>query len=294
MLRSLVGSEMCIRDRYQRRVRGFIAAIMSIKSAMVLLALIALATANVEQEMANERADIEYRVSFKTKSNAPAGKDYTDDELQQNKLYASTGVITVEIVGTQGTTGEQTLIDHPSYIKQEDGSWTFQPGMQQIARFSAANVGEVSEVKLKNSNDDNWSPTWIKVNTNHYQTGEGNGILYAAMTQTITQDAPCEVAVSGCPDDNCLYKCDASFCNSKSEAKFLGEGPDIPPTHSQYDEHGHGHYGPLGEGMPGTHHDHHSMMAHGHFMQEFWAMHQIEDDDEDFLKSHTAFLQFSF
>eukprot|EP00658_Telonema_sp_P-2_P006033 TRINITY_DN12294_c0_g1_i1.p1 TRINITY_DN12294_c0_g1~~TRINITY_DN12294_c0_g1_i1.p1 ORF type:complete len:162 (-),score=28.02 TRINITY_DN12294_c0_g1_i1:252-737(-) len=50
MLRSLVGSEMCIRDRYQRRVRGVLTLTMALRSLMRMLWLMVAARALLAHE----------------------------------------------------------------------------------------------------------------------------------------------------------------------------------------------------------------------------------------------------
>merc|ERR1719213_1586118 len=107
------------------------------KVALACVVLVALAHADVEQEVANERADITYRISFKTKD-VPTDVDPTDAQKAQAQQFGSTGKFTIEIVGKDGTTGEQPLIDHPSMVKSDDGSWKAEPGMVQVAKFNAA------------------------------------------------------------------------------------------------------------------------------------------------------------
>jgi hypothetical protein len=251
------------------------------QAAFVCIALVVCASADVENDMANERGEIEYRLSFKTKDVEPAGKDFTDAETAQRKQFTSTGKFNVEIIGVDGTTGEHEMIDHPSMVKSDDGSWKTEPGMVQVARMKAANVGEIKEVKITGDNEDKWEPSWIKVNSNDFHSGEGNGIYYSRITKPVSKNQPVSAKSDVDPeDDHHLHKCFAQFCQ-KSEKRMLAEGDDEPPTH----EHG-GHFGPLGEGMPGTERDH--TMTRGHFMREFYAMEQIDDDDEDFMRTHSV------
>jgi len=226
-----------------------------------------------EHEMANERGEIEYRLSFKTKDDA---------QKAQQEQFASTGKFSVEIIGEDGTTGPQHLIDHPSMVKNDDGSWKTEPGMLQVAKVKAANVGEIKEVKITGDNQDKWHPSWIKVNSNDFHTGAGNGIYYANVPEGgIQKGAPFSAKQTGTPDEpSYLHRCTASFCK-KSEIRMLQEGDDEPPEH----EHG-GHFGPLGEGMPGTERDH--TMTRGHFMREFYAMQHVDEDDEDFMRTHSV------
>ena len=54
-------------------------------------------------------------------------------------------------------------------------SWKKQDGMVQVAKVNAPNVGELKEVKITGDSQDKWHPQWIKVNTNDFHSGEGNG-----------------------------------------------------------------------------------------------------------------------
>lgn len=47
--------------------------------------------------------------------------------------------------------------------------------MVQVAKINAADVGEIKEVKITGDSEDKWSPQWIKVNSNDFHTGHGNG-----------------------------------------------------------------------------------------------------------------------
>lgn len=158
------------------------------QAAFVCIALVVCASADVENDMANERGEIEYRLSFKTKDVEPAGKDFTDAETAQRKQFTSTGKFNVEIIGVDGTTGEHEMIDHPSMVKSDDGSWKTEPGMVQVARMKAANVGEIKEVKITGDNEDKWEPSWIKVNSNDFHSGEGNGIYYSRITKPVSKN----------------------------------------------------------------------------------------------------------
>jgi len=254
-----------------------------LKVAIAFVAIVALARADIEQEVANERGEIEYRLSFKTKDVEPAGSDFSDAEQAQREQFTSTGKFSVEIIGKDGTTGPQDLIDHPSMVKNDDGTWKKEPGMVQVAKINAADVGEIKEVKITGDSEDKWSPQWIKVNSNDFHTGHGNGIFYATIDSGIKKDEPFEASTefdeSG-EDGHFLHKCMAQFC-MKAEHKYLMEGDDEPPE----DDHG-GHFGPLGEGMPGTEHD--PSLTRGHFMREFLAMQHVDEDDEDFLRTHSV------
>merc|ERR1719182_721625 len=149
------------------------------KVALAFVAIMVVAHANVEHEAANERGEIEYRLSFKTK-----------DVEKAAPAPHSTGKFSVEIIGKDGTTGPQDLIDHPSMVKNDDGSWKVQPGMVQVAKVKAADVGEIKEVKIEGDNQDKWSPAWIKVNSNDFHTGLGNGIFYAPIASGIKMNEP--------------------------------------------------------------------------------------------------------
>lgn len=253
-----------------------------IKVALACVVLVALAQADVEHEVANERGEIDYRLSFKTKDVEVDGHKLTDAQKALQDEFASTGKFSVQIIGKDGTTGEQHLIDHPSMVKSDDGSWKTEPGMVQVAKLKAADVGEIQEVKITGDSEDKWHPAWLKVNSNDFHSGKGNGIYYASVPAGgIKKDAPFTASTSNTPDEpSFLHKCMASFCK-KSEIRMLQEGDDEPPTH----EHGD-HFGPLGEGMPGTEKD--PSMTRGHFMREFYAMEQVDDDDEDFLRTHSV------
>ena len=151
-------------------------------------------------------------------------------------------------------------------VKNDDGkSWSVKTGMIQVARINAPDVGEVSSVKITCDNDDAWSPQWFKLNTNDFSSGLGNGerapccrlsdpvlgIYYTTVQDAITKDTPLKLGMEGCTAgaEPCLVKCDAMFCK-KAEKRLLAEGDDEPPI-----SHHGGHYGPLGEGMPGTERD---------------------------------------
>jgi len=257
------------------------ATMVMMKVALACIALAVVANADVEHDVANERGEIEYRLSFKTKDVEAAGKDFTDAEKAQREQFPSTGKFSVEIIGKDGTTGPQDLIDHPSMVKNDDGAWKVQPGMVQVAKVKAADVGEIKEVKISGDNEDKWSPSWIKVNSNDFHSGQGNGIYYASIPDGIKKDEPFSASSEVNPEEGShLHKCMAQFCQ-KSEKRFLQEGDDEPAEH----EHD-GHFGPLGEGMPGTEKD--PSMTRGHFMREFFAMQQVDDDDEDFLRTHSV------
>lgn len=79
----------------------------------MVIAFVAFSQADVEDEALSEKgqhlhqrtrltsfaiaADIEYRISFKTKDVTPAGADFTDAETAQRALFTSTGKFTVEV-----------------------------------------------------------------------------------------------------------------------------------------------------------------------------------------------------
>jgi len=161
-----------------------------LKVALAFIAVAVVANADVEHEVANERGEIEYRLSFKTKDVEAAGKDFSDAEKAQREQFPSTGKFSVEIIGKDGTTGPQDLIDHPSMVKNDDGSWKVQPGMVQVAKLKAADVGEIKEVKITGDNEDKWNPSWVKVNSNDFHSGQGNGIYYATVPDGIKKDEP--------------------------------------------------------------------------------------------------------
>jgi len=256
----------------------------AMKAFVVVLALVAFAQADLEEEHADMKADIEYRISFKTEDVKPLGADFTDAETAQRAQFTSTGKYTIEIIGVDdSTTGPQDLVDHPSMVQKEaNGPWTVEPGMVQVAKLTATDVGKVKMIKIEGDNDDKWKPAWIKVNSNDFNTGMGNGIFYAPIANGIKMNEPFNATTTADVDagETELHECMAQFCK-KAEHRYLMEGDDEPPTH----EHG-GHFGPLGEGMPGTEND--PSMTDGHFMREFLAMAHVDDDDEDFLRTHTV------
>merc|ERR1712216_751171 len=246
-----------------------LSAMAMMKVALAFVAIVVVAHANVEHEAANERGEIEYRLSFKTK-----------DVEKAAPAPHSTGKFSVEIIGKDGTTGPQDLIDHPSMVKNDDGSWA-QQGMVQVAKVKAADVGEIKEVKISGDNQDKWHPSWVKVNSNDFHSGKGHGIYHASVPTAIKKDQPFTASSEVDPEkESHLHKCMASFCN-KAEHRYLQEGDDEPAEH----EHD-GHFGPLGEGMPGTEKD--PSMTRGHFMREFFAMQHVDEDDEDFLRAHSV------
>eukprot|EP00656_Telonema_subtile_P032550 TRINITY_DN3577_c0_g1_i3.p1 TRINITY_DN3577_c0_g1~~TRINITY_DN3577_c0_g1_i3.p1 ORF type:complete len:260 (-),score=76.70 TRINITY_DN3577_c0_g1_i3:362-1141(-) len=256
----------------------------SMKVVIVCLAFAVLASANIEHEVANERGEVEYRLSFKTRA-IETGKP-TPTEAKHNMDAASSAKFHVELIGKDGTTGVNELIDHPSMAKSEDGTWKTRPGMVQVVRFKAADVGELKEVKITGDSNDKWSPAWVKINSNDFHTGKGNGIYYASLPHPISKDKPFTASTSetseiSMVDEGHLHKCDAMFCK-KAEKRLLAEGDDEPPI-----SHHGGHYGPLGEGMPGTERD--ETMTRGHFMREFFQMEHVDDDDEDFLRTHSVY-----
>jgi len=258
-----------------------LSAMAMMKVALAFVAIVVVAHANVEHEAANERGEIEYRLSFKTKDVEKAGADFSDAEKAQREQFPSTGKFSVEIIGKDGTTGPQDLIDHPSMVKNDDGSWKAQQGMVQVAKVKAADVGEIKEVKISGDNQDKWHPSWVKVNSNDFHSGQGHGIYYASVPTAIKKDQPFTASSEVDPEEEShLHKCMASFCN-KAEHRYLQEGDDEPAEH----EHD-GHFGPLGEGMPGTEKD--PSMTRGHFMREFFAMQHVDEDDEDFLRTHSV------
>jgi len=272
------------------------------KGAVVCLALLAMASAEVEHEAAaNNKGDIDYRVSFRT--DAPDSRSHMSKEmLDRCHDNASKGKFTIEILGEDGsTTGPQPLVDHPGHTKKDDGSYMPGVGMIQTARIHAKDVGRVQKIKIEGDSKDAWQPGWIKVNSNDYHSGRGNGIYYGPIHEQVSLGEPLRMGIKSYapeeegadghepanqhPDEIPLYKCEAAFCR-KSEHRFATEGDDVPPTHSHMDENGY-HYGPLGEGLPGTDWD--RSMLGSHFMREFIDMESMNDDDEDeedFLAAH--------
>merc|ERR1719161_411464 len=157
---------------------------MAVRKVVVFLALVLCAAANVESEVKNERGDIDYRVAFKTADLPPAWEKLTPAQKEKKGVeLTSSGKFTIEIIGEDGTsTGPQELIDHPSQVQLgESGEWKPKPGMIQVARLTAANVGEIKEIKIEGNNKDKWYPSWIKVNSNDFHTGKGNGIYYSTL-----------------------------------------------------------------------------------------------------------------
>jgi len=267
----------------------------------MLVCLVAFVAADVEQEMKNERGDIDYRVSFKTQDLDVKG-EISKAQQAQREGFTSSGKYTIEVIGESGSTGKHELIDHPSQVKTESGDWKVQPGMTQISKFSAPDVGEIKEVKIEGDNDDKWTPQWLKINSNDFHSGQGNGIYYASIKHRgIKLGEACSIKGLGHKDADqnlLLHKCFASFCK-KAEHRYLKEGEDMDeegnPEHEDFQhnfdnsaelvaKHG-ARYGPAGEGMPGTEDDH--SMLHGHFMREFFMMGDLDEDDEDFLRTHT-------
>merc|ERR1711865_235653 len=114
--------------------------------AFVVVALAAFAHAGLEEELGGETADIEYRISFKTKHVDAQGADFTAAEKKQNEEFTSSGKFTIEIIGKDGsTTGPQDLIDHPSQVLGEDDeTWAAAPGMVQVA--SCLDQGELERL----------------------------------------------------------------------------------------------------------------------------------------------------
>merc|ERR1712127_164865 len=225
------------------------------KAAIVCIAFTVVAhAAEIEHDIADERGDIDYRISFKTKDFELKSKPTAAQQKAREDL-TSTGKFTIEIVGSEGTTGPMDLIDRPSQTKDlgESNGWKIEPGMVQVAKINAADVGEIQEIKVEGDSG--------------ISLGEGFS-----------------VRADSDPGQNHfdhLYKCTASFCNNKSEKRYAAEGDDEPSEHEHSNM-----FGPLGEGMPGTEHDH--TMTRGHFMREFLLMENVEDDDEDFLRTHSV------
>jgi hypothetical protein len=258
----------------------------ALKAIIVVIAFVAFSQADVEDEALSEKADIEYRISFKTKDVTPAGADFTDAETAQRALFTSTGKFTIEIIGADGTTGPQDLIDHPSMTQADppNGPWEVEPGMVQVAKITAPEVGDITEIRIEGDNNDKWSPGWVKVNSNDFHSGLGNGIFYTSVEDGIKMGSPFNATTARDPEHPThLHKCVAQFCK-KAEHRYLMEGDDEPPENEDpHNGHG-GMFGPLGEGMPGTERDH--TMTRGHFMREFLLMGHLDDDDEDFLRTH--------
>jgi hypothetical protein len=259
------------------------------KALFVSVAIIAVAhAAEIEHDIADERGNIDYRISFKTydpMDHMRSHKPTAEEEKARDEM-TSTGKFTIVVIVMDGTTGPMDLIDHPSQTKDlgESKAWKIQPGMVQVAKINAANVGEIEEIKIEGDSKDKWSPAWIKVNSNDYHSGKGNGIYFASGPDSgIQLGEGFSVRSDTDPEDrkNHLYKCMASFCNHHSEKRYATEGDAEPPTHEHGDM-----FGPLGEGMPGTEHDH--TMTRGHFMREFMAMEHVDEDDEDFLRTHSV------
>jgi hypothetical protein len=253
------------------------------KAIFVVIAFVAFSQADLEDETSAERADIDYRISFKTKDVTPAGADFTDAETAQRAQFTSTGKFTIEIIGADGTTGPQDLIDHPSMTQDDppNGPWKVEPGMVQVAKITAPDVGDISEIRIEGDNQDKWSPAWVKINSNDFHSGLGNGIFYTSVEDGIKAGSPFNATIARDPEHPThLHKCMAQFCK-KAEHRYLMEGDDEPPTHEHGDM-----FGPLGEGMPGTERD--ESMTRGHFMREFLAMAHVDEDDEDFLRTHSV------
>merc|ERR1712166_1004657 len=72
------------------------------------------------------------------------------------------------------------------------------------------------------------------------------------------------------------YKCTASFCNNKSEKRYAAEGDDEPSEHEHSNM-----FGPLGEGMPGTEHDH--TMTRKFIQSKTEESSELPEVDQEFL-----------
>merc|ERR1712224_1028257 len=99
---------------------------------------------------------------------------------------ASEGDWSIGIKGASATTGAKPLVSHPGFQRANDKApWKPNFGAIQHAKFKAASVGLVKEVKVTTANDHSWSLKWIKVNTNDAKTGLGSGVYYAGVQRTL-------------------------------------------------------------------------------------------------------------
>merc|ERR1712086_779846 len=67
-----------------------------------------------------------------------------------------------------------------SDYNEDDAKWNAMPGKTQHAFIKAADVGELTAVKITTDAPvtDGWTPLWLKINMNDMASGLGNGIYY--------------------------------------------------------------------------------------------------------------------
>merc|ERR1711966_3812 len=267
------------------------------KEKMAKLAVAIVGFALLSLACASNDGDIDYRVSFRTDAPEDPSAHWTKELAERCKEATSKGTFTIEIVGENGsTTGPQKLVEAPGFKKKDDGTLELQaPGHIQSTKIHAKNVGRIQKIKLASKSTDKWQPGWIKVNANDYHKNhrKGNGIYYGQTHEPVSLGESVQLGIKEyggeMPGDKArapanqedheleLFKCEAAFCR-KPEHRFQTEGDDVPPTHTHHDENGY-HFGPLGEGMPGTHDDH--SMVEGHFMREFLDLEGSSNPEED-------------
>jgi hypothetical protein len=156
------------------------------------------------QDDSSMGTDVVYRISFMTQMDNDPAKT------------ASKSTYKIKIIGTDGDTGNQELVTHPGYscgaksdaecmpgidglvttdddgdrkcacdpsasdYNEDDAKWNAMPGKTQHAFIKAADVGELTQVKITTDAavTDGWTPLWLKINMNDMASGLGNGIYY--------------------------------------------------------------------------------------------------------------------
>jgi hypothetical protein len=155
--------------------------------------------------------DVVYRISFRTQFDSDPAKT------------ASKGTFTIKITGTDGDTGDLTLVSHPGYVcnaksdaecfpgidgtvlddpdgdrvcacdpaasgyDEDDAKWEAKAGLAQSTNLKAADVGEITGVTITSdaAETDSWTPVFLKVNMNDMASGLGNGIYYMDIGKAI-------------------------------------------------------------------------------------------------------------
>jgi len=163
-------------------------------------------------------AEIVYRVTWQT-------------QMDSQHASASKGNFKIQIKGNLGDTGEQILVTHPGYtcraeadagcypdiqgnrLADDDPSmgcncdpsrdgydedaakWATKDETPQSTNIKAADVGEITEVKITGDNKatDSWTPSFFKIDTNDrtgalgIAGGLGNGVYYMSAGKKINR-----------------------------------------------------------------------------------------------------------
>eukprot|EP00658_Telonema_sp_P-2_P015386 TRINITY_DN15917_c0_g1_i1.p1 TRINITY_DN15917_c0_g1~~TRINITY_DN15917_c0_g1_i1.p1 ORF type:complete len:250 (+),score=53.36 TRINITY_DN15917_c0_g1_i1:181-930(+) len=245
---------MCIRDRYQRRVRGLLLATMALQTRILMLAMFVGVSNATEVATLDEGAtDITYRVSWTCSKHTTVGT-------------TSQGIFTIQFTGPKGTTTAKTLAVNPcqtctakgdvsacytsntgvvpsdesrgaatcpcdptlhSGVEFDEKKWTRDPGQHRQMFIVAEDVGDLTKVEITSTSSRSKTGVWdllgLRVNTNSQKTGLGNGVFYVKGKQISPSEALdgalCgKTSETSNPSPGCLVGCNAQVCEEEMNA----------------------------------------------------------------------------